>query len=122
MWYSVLADLLVLLHLGFILFVVFGGLLALKWRWAVWLHVPAATWGAAVEFMGWICPLTPWEHWLRTHEAGSPYDADFVARYLLPILYPVDLTREVQIALGSIVLLMNVAIYGLLWRKKPNIE
>lgn len=118
MWYRLLADLVVILHLGFILFVLFGGFLALRWPSVLWLHLPAAAWGAAVEFGGWICPLTPLEQWLR-RENGSPgYDADFIAQYVLPVLYPAGLTANMQLALGTLVVLINVAIYGWLLRRK----
>jgi hypothetical protein len=107
-----LADLIVLLHLAFVAFVVGGGLLALRWPKVAWLHLPAATWGAAVEFFGWICPLTPLENALRQGGSGGAYGGDFVARYLLPILYPDGLTAEVQMLLGIGVVVVNAAIYG----------
>ncbi|MEW6248665.1 MAG: DUF2784 domain-containing protein [Nitrospirota bacterium] len=117
MLYKLLADSVALLHLAFVLFVVGGGFLALKWRWVVWLHLPAAAWGAAVEFGGWMCPLTPLELWLRESggEAGS--QSDFIARHILPMLYPAGLTREAQFALGALVVIVNLAIYGWLWRR-----
>ncbi len=119
MLYRLLADLVVVIHAAFVLFVLIGGLLALKWPWIVRLHLPAAAWGAIVEFSGWLCPLTPLEHSLRA-QAGdlAAYETDFIGRYLLPILYPADLTREVQMVLGSIVLIVNGVVYALLWRKK----
>lgn len=86
MLYLLLADSVAALHLAFVLFVVCGGLLALKWRWVVWLHVPAAAWGAAVEFGGWTCPLTPLELWLRESEDEAGPQPDFIARDLLPTL------------------------------------
>lgn len=116
--YHLLADLVVLLHLAFVLFVVLGALLALKWRAVMWLHLPAAVWGALVELNGWICPLTPLENWLRTQGGGQRYDGDFLVRYLLPILYPTGLTREAQIVLGIVVVVVNGAIYGWLWRRR----
>lgn len=116
MGYLLLADMTVLLHVGFVCFVVFGGLLAVKWRPVVWLHLPAVAWGAVVEFAGWICPLTPLENWFRERAGAAGYQTDFIAHYLLPILYPADLTREVQIMLGIVVLVINVAVYGWLWR------
>lgn len=92
MGYALFADLVVCLHLGFVLFVLFGGFLALKRPRAIWLHLPAAAWGILVEFTGWICPLTPLEQWLRTRSGGSALQGDFLSRYLLPILYPDFLT------------------------------
>ncbi len=114
--YSLLADLVLILHLMFVLYVLFGGLLALKWRQAAWLHLPAAAWGAFVEFSGWICPLTPLENWLRTQAGDAAYAGDFVFQYLFPILYPAALTHNAQVVLGTLVLVVNLAIYGWLWR------
>lgn len=116
--YHLLADLVVLLHLAFVLFVVLGALLVLKWPRAMWLHLPAAAWGTFIEFSGWICPLTPLENWLRARGGGQRYDGDFLVRYLLPILYPTGLTREVQIVLGIVVVVVNGLIYGWLWRRR----
>lgn len=104
-----LADLVVLLHAAFVLFVAAGGLLALRWPRVVWLHLPALAWGAGIEILGGICPLTPLENALRG-DAGYP--GDFVAHYVLPWLYPAGLTREVQILLGLGALAANAAIYG----------
>jgi hypothetical protein len=116
MLYSLLADLVLMLHLFFVLFVLFGGLLALKWPRAKWLHLPAVVWGAFVEFSGWICPLTPLENWLRTQAGDASYEGDFIVRYLLPTLYPNALTPEIQVVLGALVLVVNLVIYGWLWR------
>ena len=115
---QLLADLVVLLHLAFVLFVVFGGLLVLRRRRIAWLHVPAFVWGAAIEFGGWICPLTPLENRLREMSGAGGYSGGFVERYLVPVLYPGELTREIQIALGIAVLLINLAIYGFLLRRR----
>jgi hypothetical protein len=117
MWHSWLADLILCLHAGFVLFVIFGGLLVLRWRWIAWLHLPAAAWGATVEFSGWVCPLTPLENWLRQQAGETGYRSDFVDYYLLPVLYPDDLTRDVQLMLGTAVLAINVSVYGWLWRR-----
>jgi hypothetical protein len=107
-----LADAVAAVHFGFVLFVVLGGLLVLRWRRLALLHLPAAVWGAVIEFAGWICPLTPLENALRRQAGGAGYGGGFIERYLLPILYPPGLTRGVQIALGLSVLLLNGAIYG----------
>jgi len=107
------ANAVVLAHLAFILFVVFGALLVLKWRWVAWVHVPAASWGAAVEFFGLICPLTPLEMRLRDVAGMATYEGDFVGHYILPVMYPAGLTPALQAWLGAIVVLSNVAIYGL---------
>ena len=120
MLYGLLADFVVVLHLAFVVFVLLGGLLALKWPWIARLHLPAAAWGAIVEFSGWLCPLTPLENWLREQAGQQTYRTDFLDRYLLPILYPDGLTREMQFVLGSIVLLVNGTVYGILWRRHKN--
>jgi hypothetical protein len=109
--YRFLSDLLLLLHLGFVLFVIAGGLLLLKWPRIAWVHLPAAVWGAVVEFTGWICPLTPLESQLRALAGESATEADFIGRYLPPLLYPETLTREIQILLGLLVLAVNLALY-----------
>jgi len=114
--YRLLADFVLILHLAFVVFVLCGGLLALRWRWVVWLHLPSALWGAVVEFTGWICPLTPLENWLRAQGGEATYRSDFIAQYLLPVLYPEDLTRGVQLLLGTMVVVLNAAVYGWLWR------
>lgn len=108
---SALADLVVALHAGFVLFVVFGGLLALRWPRAAWVHLPAAAWGVAIELGGWMCPLTPLENRLRETAYEPGYSGDFVARYVFPVLYPEGLTREIQILLGLGVLALNAVIY-----------
>lgn len=118
MWYRVFADLVLLVHVAFVGFVLLGGLLALKWRRMIWLHVPAAAWGAVVELNGWVCPLTPLESWLREQAGEAGYRDDFITYYLLPILYPATLTREVQIILGCVVVLLNTAIYRRLWKQR----
>lgn len=117
-FYQLLADLIVVVHFAFVLFVVLGGLLAVRWRRVFWLHVSAAFWGAFVEFSGWVCPLTPLEVWLRRRAGEAGYRSDFVARYLLPVLYPEGLTRGIQIVLGAFVVAVNLAIYG--WVLRAN--
>lgn len=108
------ADAVVVLHFAFILFVIAGGLTAFRWRWIIALHIPAALWGAAIEFFGWTCPLTPLEQSLR-HTAGqSGYPGSFVDQYLIPVIYPPGLDRPVQLALGTLVVTLNVAIYSVL--------
>lgn len=116
--YPVLADLIVLVHLGFVVFVVLGGLLMMKWPGLIWIHLPAVFWGVAIELSGWICPLTPLENWLRHKGGEENYQLDFVARYLLPMLYPQGLTRRSQVVLGALVLVVNGAIYGWVLRKR----
>jgi Protein of Unknown function (DUF2784) len=120
MLYEVLADALLILHLCFILFVVFGGLLVLRWPRLAWMHFPAAVWGVLVEVRGWVCPLTPLEIALRRGAGSAAYDSSFVEHYLVPAIYPSTLTREVQIVLGVIVLAINVAVYGVVWRRRAR--
>ncbi len=112
MIYECLADFVVLVHFAFVLFVIVGGLLALKWRRVIWIHLPCVLWGALNEFFGWICPLTPLENWLREAGGRAGYQASFVEHYILPILYPAALTRAMQIILGLKVVAVNVMIYG----------
>lgn len=116
--YGFLADLVVGVHFLFVLFVVLGGLLALRWGWVAYLHIPAALWGAAIEFGGWVCPLTPLEHWLRLRAGSTSYSGGFIEHYLLPVLYPSALTRTIQLVLGTLVLVLNLAIYTYLLRRK----
>ena len=116
MWYSWLADLTLCIHVSFVLFVIFGGLLVLRWWWIAWLHLPAAAWGAFVEFTGWICPLTPLENWLRAQGSEISSRSDFIAQYLLPVLYPGDLTQDIQLLLGTGVVVLNTAMYWWLWQ------
>jgi hypothetical protein len=118
--YSLLANLVLIVHLAFVVFVLCGGLLVLKWRWIARLHLPAVVWGAVVEFTGWICPLTPLENWLRVQAGEAGYEDDFTTRYLLPILYPVDLTRDIQLLLGTVVIAVNVGMYCWFWRMQAR--
>jgi hypothetical protein len=112
--YRLSADLIVIVHALFVVFVVLGGLMVLRWPRLAWFHLPAAGWGALIEFGGWICPLTPLEKWLRVQGGLAPYQGGFIAHYLLPILYPAGLTRDTQVVLGLVVLAINLAVYGYL--------
>jgi hypothetical protein len=111
--YRTLADVVVTFHFGFVLFVVLGGLLVLRWRKAAYVHLPCATWGALIEFGGWTCPLTPLEKHLRAlgHQAG--YAETFVEHYITRVMYPAGLTRGMQLAIGVFVIVVNVLVY---WR------
>ncbi len=116
MVYQALADFVLIVHLAFVIFVVLGGLLVLRWRQLAWAHVPAFLWGALVEFTGWVCPLTPLENWLRQKGGGLAYRTDFIQHYILPVLYPAILTRGLQIFLGLLVVTVNLGLYGwILW-------
>jgi hypothetical protein len=114
------ADLIVAIHFAFVLFVVLGGLLAIRWPRLIWLHVPAVLWGVLIEFSGWICPLTPLENYLRRQQGEAGYQGDFIARYILPVLYPDGLTRRDQLFLGSLALGVNVAVYAFVFLKRPR--
>ena len=111
--YQRLADLLLVLHLGFVAFVLLGGVLVLRWPWFAWLHVPAVAWGVFVECAGLICPLTPLEIALRLRGGAAGYSGGFIEHYFTAVLYPDGLTRELQCILGSLALAINVAVY---WR------
>lgn len=113
---TILADVLVLLHLLFVVFVMTGGFLLVRWPRLLWLHLPAAAWGAFIEFSGGICPLTPLENDLRVLGGGSAYSGDFVERYLLPLLYPAQLTPALQQVLGALVVGVNLLAYALAYR------
>ena len=120
MIYLRLADAVVIVHLLFVLFVVGGGWLAVRWPRLIWVHLPAAIWGAAIEFAGWICPLTPLENWLRHRGGELGYTGGFVQHYLLPALYPASLDRPMQWFLGGAVLLINALAYWRLWRLRHD--
>ncbi len=111
-----LADLVLILHTLFIIFVVFGGLVVLKWYKIIWVHIPCALWGALIEFLGWICPLTYLENYFRELGNATNYESSFIQHYLLPIIYPPGLTTGVQILLGSTVIVINLIIYCIVWR------
>lgn len=115
--YRVLADLVLVVHAAFVAFAILGGLLTLRWRWLAWLHVPAVSWGALIEFTGWVCPLTPLENSLRRAGGSAGYSGDFVEHYLFPVLYSTTLTRSDQIVFGVGLLLVNVAIYAIVLQR-----
>ncbi|MDZ7265885.1 MAG: DUF2784 domain-containing protein [candidate division KSB1 bacterium] len=118
MWYRALADAVVVLHLLFILFVLFGGLLVWRWPRCAQLHLPAMLWGAAIEFTNGTCPLTPLENWLRQRGAATGYHTSFIEHYLIPLIYPATLTPRMQFFGGMLVLLSNAVIYFLLLRRR----
>ncbi len=121
--FSSLADLVILLHVCFVVFAILGGLFVLKWKWAMWIHLPAAMWGAMIEFTGWICPLTPLENWFRDAGGGQGYQGSFIEHYVIPLLYPAGLTRGTQFMLGILVILLNAGVYSLVFyrnRKSSN--
>ncbi|MDX1455920.1 MAG: DUF2784 domain-containing protein [Gammaproteobacteria bacterium] len=117
MLYHLLANTVLLLHALFIVFVVLGGLLVLRNPRIAWLHVPVAIYGVLVEWIGWICPLTPLENHFRSLAGEQGYSSGFIQHHLLPLIYPVNYTPRLQLVLGAIVLLTNIAIYGFIaWR------
>jgi len=122
MLYRGLADLVLLAHLAFVLFVVLGGLFVLRWRRVAWVHVPVALYGAAIEFLGFICPLTPLEVRLRRLGGEAGYEGGFVEHYVTAALYPAGLTRELQLGLGVGVLVLNAVVYGLVVRRRTRLR
>lgn len=108
----IIADFLVIVHLAFIYFVLFGGILVMRWQWVSVFHLPAVAWGALIEFQGWICPLTPLELHYRLLAGQSGYTDGFIEHYLIPIIYPSGLTRPIQIAISLFVITINLTIYG----------
>lgn len=113
----VLATLVVLVHMAFVAFVVAGGALALRWPRVAWIHLPAGLWGAMIALAGVICPLTPLENWLRVRGGAQAYDTGFLEHYLLPILYPVAMTRGLQLATGVFVVALNAVVYWRVFRR-----
>ena len=106
------ADLLVVVHFAFIAFVVLGGFLVVKWGRVAILHIPCALWGTLIEFRGWICPLTPLENHFREAAGSARYNGGFIDQYVMPLVYPQGLTREMQISLGVMILAFNLCVYG----------
>ena len=120
MIYRVLADVVLVLHLGFVLFVVLGGLLVARSPHLAWLHIPAAVWGVLIEYSGWICPLTPLENSFRIRGGEAGYSGGFIDHYVQLTLYPPGLTRSTQLVLGSFVLLLNLVAYARVLSRMRN--
>lgn len=112
MFFRLAADGLVLFHLTFIVFVMLGGLLVLRWPRLCWLHLPAVTWGVLVEVLHLPCPLTEWENRLRAAAGDTGYPDSFVEHYLIPLIYPVKLTAGIQLWLGALVFVVNAGVYA----------
>jgi len=108
-----LANTLLLVHLLFIVFALFGGLFLFRYRWIAWLHIPAFIWAALISFAGWICPLTPWEVSLRKAAGQEGYTGGFIEQYITPVIYPDGYTREFAITAGITVIVINLLIYGI---------
>jgi len=113
-----MVEVLVLVHFAFILFVVLGGLLLFRWPWLIRAHLPAAVWGALAEALGWVCPLTPLENRFRLQAGLQGYEGDFVSRYLLPLVYPEGLDRDLQLVLAGLVVIINATVYLLVFKKE----
>ena len=122
MIYRALADLVLVLHLAFIVFAVAGGLLALRWRWAPLVHLPAALWGVLVQVSGRVCPLTPLENALRSAAGEAGYAGGFIEHYLVPTIYPVALSPRVGLLLASLVVLANALAYSIVWWRYRSVR
>jgi len=114
----ILADAILVLHLAFIAFAVLGGLLVLRWPGLAWVHLPVVLWAAGIEFAGAICPLTPLENRLRLAGGEAGYEGSFIEQYLTALIYPDGLTRGIQVALGCLVIAVNLAVYLLLVKRR----
>jgi len=112
--YNLIADVIVLLHFSFILFVICGGLLVIRRPQVAFLHFPCVIWGVMVEILGWVCPLTQLENHFRILAGGTSYSGDFIARHLLPVIYPENLTTTIQQVLGGLIILINIIFYTVL--------
>jgi len=119
--YRALADLVLVIHLAFVLFVVLGGLLVLRRPRLAFIHIPAAIWGILIEYSGWICPLTPLENSFRRSGGEAGYSGGFIEHYIEPALYPAGLTRGAQIVLGSLALVVNLTAYGLVLARRKRL-
>lgn len=118
--FGLLADLVLVLHGAFVLFVLAGGLLVARWPRLAWLHLPAVVWGALIEFAGFICPLTPLEQAWRRAAGSDSYEGGFIEHYVTAALYPTGLTRTIQVGLGVLVLAVNGWIYWRVWQRRGS--
>jgi hypothetical protein len=117
MAWRLVADAVVVVHVSFIVFVVAGGLLALRWRWVAAVHIPVALYGVVIELVGFTCPLTPLEKTLRRRAGSAGYEGGFVEHYVVPVVYPGEFTSSVKIALAALIVVANVIVYGIVWRR-----
>jgi hypothetical protein len=116
--YGILAGVIIVAHFLFIAFVAAGGLLVWRWPRLAWVHLPAVVWGVVIELTGWICPLTPLENYLRSLGGSNSYRGGFIEQYLIPVIYPANLTVTVQYILGGMVIVVNLIIYTIIIRKQ----
>jgi hypothetical protein len=122
MGYLVLADAVLVIHVLFVLFVVFGSFLVFRRPWLVWVHAPALTWGVLVEIRGIVCPLTPLETRLRLLGGDAGHAQDVLSHWLLTLLYPEFVSRRVQIAMGALLLLLNLVLYFWIWTRRRRVD
>jgi hypothetical protein len=121
MWHRIAADIVLVAHLAFILFIIFGGLFVLRWPWVAWAHVPSWMYGALIEFIGWTCPLTPLEQRLRLRAGEGGYEGSFIEHYLVPIIYPAGYSFELRMVLGTAVVVLNIGVYAwVIWRRNRD--
>lgn len=118
--YQFLADIVLVAHFAFVVFVLAGGLLLLRWPRLVWMHLPAVAWVVFIEVAGWVCPLTPLENYFRALAGGNVYQGDFIGRYLLPLIYPASLTPTIQLILAGVVIVFNLTIYTVIIRVRKR--
>ena len=122
MFYRGLADIVLVVHFAFVLFVIFGGVLVWRWPRVAWIHVPVAVYGAVVEFIGFVCPLTPLEIMFRKRGGEAGYEDGFIEHYITAAIYPTGLTRQVQLILGATVVALNVVVYAVWWTRNSKLR
>lgn len=118
MAFQLLADLVLVLHFIFIVFVGLGGLIALYWQPIIWLHLPTLLWGILIVVIGWVCPLTPLENSLRQLAGEATYSGGFITHYITPVIYPAGLTPSLRIMLAVALIAVNAVIYLYIWRQR----
>ena len=112
MSYRLIADLVLLVHVGFVAFALFGGMLVLRRPRVAWLHLPALAWGVFVQWADRICPLTPLENHFRLLGGQAGYSGGFVEHYVSMLLYPDHLTLQLRYVIGAVLLAVNIAVYA----------
>lgn len=118
---AALADLALLLHLTFIVFVIFGSLFVFRHRWLIWVHLPMVLWSSIVNITPWRCPLTPLENYFRLQASESGYEGGFIAHYLAPLIYPAGMSWDMGLVIGVVVFVWNVVLYGILIYRQKHI-